>query len=430
MYGIKFFILLIMSIIGVCSCHTKEDISFSDQTIISEVFSSLSDQIFKRDYNNISQLLMPNFLHQGSTLSEVKLQLNELATIHQTRLNFKQLDIAINQDEAVADYLLEVEDCDINDEGESICRTIKRCYSQASDSFCSQWRYLQYIDGYWWFTGDQKKQSIQLYISHDEDGIFLDGSIRSFQQNILEVKAKWDNQKPITFEKKNDRYWSPMNTELPNDYTLYNLKSWSIYIEIQYIDFKEQIEYKIYGVNSLFVNDFQPLGEVLPPIEFSWNLINLNAFAGSYIQVLKDERIYWKSPITFINKIKYAGPNLLSGEQLIVEQVNQDLYGNIAKSRYDLQVIDESDLTPEIRAITPNQGSIFGETQITIRGNHFLEGINVLIGTQNALNINRVSSTELTCYTPSSIEGFTNVIVINPSGKSGVLEKAFQYIPQ
>jgi hypothetical protein len=83
-------------------------------------------------------------------------------------------------------------------------------------------------------------------------------------------------------------------------------------------------------------------------------------------------------------------------------------------------------IPPTITSITPNAGSVSGNTLITIRGTNFAVS-SVTFGGANATNISVVSSTEITCRTPVGTVGPVNVVVTK-SGVSDTAVNGFTYI--
>jgi len=82
---------------------------------------------------------------------------------------------------------------------------------------------------------------------------------------------------------------------------------------------------------------------------------------------------------------------------------------------------------PEIETVEPNRGPVTGGTKLRIRGNHFMEGIVVIIGAEQIRHLDFFSTTELQLRTPAGTLGPKAVRVINPDGQVDVLEKGFTY---
>ncbi|HIO76490.1 MAG TPA: choice-of-anchor D domain-containing protein, partial [Gammaproteobacteria bacterium] len=81
---------------------------------------------------------------------------------------------------------------------------------------------------------------------------------------------------------------------------------------------------------------------------------------------------------------------------------------------------------PQISQVTPAVGSQAGGTQVTIRGQGFLQGVKVKIGQRWADDLTFVSASELIGKTPPGTDQ-VDVTVINPDQQSESLVKGFRY---
>ena len=82
---------------------------------------------------------------------------------------------------------------------------------------------------------------------------------------------------------------------------------------------------------------------------------------------------------------------------------------------------------PRISSVSPNTGTKDGGTSLTITGTDFVAGANVSIGRNSCTSVTVVSSTSITCTTPSSSVGTVDIVVINTDNQSGSLSSGFQY---
>ena len=86
---------------------------------------------------------------------------------------------------------------------------------------------------------------------------------------------------------------------------------------------------------------------------------------------------------------------------------------------------------PKVSSIDPDEGSELGGTNVTIKGNNFVELLEVLIGGVACEPINIVSEKELTCVTGANLAVITDAIVDieirNINGDNGKLRNAFTY---
>src|SRR5215472_8246609 len=83
--------------------------------------------------------------------------------------------------------------------------------------------------------------------------------------------------------------------------------------------------------------------------------------------------------------------------------------------------------TPTVTSVSPNNGSIFGGTQITIRGTNFASGATVTLGGTAATNVVVVSASQITATTGAHAAGVVNVVVANSNGQGGSLSNAYTY---
>jgi IPT/TIG domain len=80
--------------------------------------------------------------------------------------------------------------------------------------------------------------------------------------------------------------------------------------------------------------------------------------------------------------------------------------------------------------ITPAAGADSGGTPVTISGTHFQPGAIVLFGAAPgiaALNCTETGGTTITCLTPSTVDGATDVTVVNVDGQSSIAAGAFTF---
>jgi len=76
--------------------------------------------------------------------------------------------------------------------------------------------------------------------------------------------------------------------------------------------------------------------------------------------------------------------------------------------------------------ITPNRGTVLGGIEATITGANFIEGTQITIGGEAALNVKVLSPTTITVTIPPNTPGLKDVVAYNAYG-SYTLKNAFQY---
>ena len=81
---------------------------------------------------------------------------------------------------------------------------------------------------------------------------------------------------------------------------------------------------------------------------------------------------------------------------------------------------------PTLTAVSPDQGSALGGTQLTLTGTNFISGATVRVGGTAATQVTVVSSTSITCTAPAGTPGVADVSVTT-SGGTATLQDAFTY---
>jgi N-acetylneuraminic acid mutarotase len=85
---------------------------------------------------------------------------------------------------------------------------------------------------------------------------------------------------------------------------------------------------------------------------------------------------------------------------------------------------------PVIEEVRPLYGGpLHGGTEVTITGDHFMEGIVVTVGEGRVRELDFFSPTELRLRTPPGEAGPKAVRVVNPDGQEVILEEGFTYNP-
>jgi hypothetical protein len=86
------------------------------------------------------------------------------------------------------------------------------------------------------------------------------------------------------------------------------------------------------------------------------------------------------------------------------------------------------DGTPTVTGISPPNGSANGGTAVTITGTGFVNGATATLGGVGCTSLTVVSSTQITCTSPSHAAGAGNVIVTNPDTQTGTLSNGFTWV--
>ncbi|MGE3610425.1 MAG: IPT/TIG domain-containing protein [Bacteriovoracaceae bacterium] len=82
---------------------------------------------------------------------------------------------------------------------------------------------------------------------------------------------------------------------------------------------------------------------------------------------------------------------------------------------------------PTVTSVSPNGGPLTGGTSVTITGTGFVSGAAVTFGSSYCTSVTVVSSTSITCTTPSNSAGAVTVTVLNGDTQSGSAAAAFTY---
>jgi uncharacterized coiled-coil DUF342 family protein len=101
----------------------------------------------------------------------------------------------------------------------------------------------------------------------------------------------------------------------------------------------------------------------------------------------------------------------------------RDPYGRTANTTQPLMVA----APPQVASVTPGNGPAQGGTRVTVRGNNFQPGAQVLIGYQDATDIEVISPTEIQATTTRNPPGLFDVSVTNPDGLTGALPESFEF---
>ena len=83
---------------------------------------------------------------------------------------------------------------------------------------------------------------------------------------------------------------------------------------------------------------------------------------------------------------------------------------------------------PTITSVTPNSGSLFGGTAITITGTNFIAGATVQVGALAALSVEVVSPTSITAVTPAGATGGAQNVLVITAGGTATKTAAFSFV--
>jgi photosystem II stability/assembly factor-like uncharacterized protein len=83
---------------------------------------------------------------------------------------------------------------------------------------------------------------------------------------------------------------------------------------------------------------------------------------------------------------------------------------------------------PAVFSVTPNSGAGAGQTRITIKGANFLQGATVSVGGTLSQETVVVDANTIQAIAQGAFSGQANIVVMNPDGQTGALEKAFNFL--
>ena len=128
------------------------------------------------------------------------------------------------------------------------------------------------------------------------------------------------------------------------------------------------------------------------------------------------------------NSQDYSYLQLVNGRAywVAITVENYAPYGSSMSASSQLFQITPS-AAPTVTAVSPASGSTAGGTAITITGTGFAAGSTVTVGGQACTNVNRVSSTSITCTTPAGSAGTASVVVTS-GGQSNAANTLFSYV--
>lgn len=122
-------------------------------------------------------------------------------------------------------------------------------------------------------------------------------------------------------------------------------------------------------------------------------------------------------------KIKAKLPPNTPGVKDVVV-VNPDTGVGTLKAGFTYRIVQN---LPELNLIIPAKGPELGGQKVNLYGAKFVQGANILFGTQQALNVNVINEGSIELTTPAGLKGKVDVTVINPDGGSSTLVKGYEY---
>ncbi len=372
-------------------------------------------------------LFIDEYLDQGRTRDGVALWLNSLTDLQPTEVDVSNLRVSLSDTRAVVDFVMAMRRCDPVDaeaEAEPVCEELWQCRA-ADVERCGWLRVLESVDRTWRFSGDGSAWGIDLTLRATAAGLEVRGGVRDPGRALVSVTATWSGlSESFSMTPVAGDYWTvPRGTAVPA--TLYpgHPLPWALDLTLEDASNISQQTRSFASLMDHFTSELFPDGEVLPPFSFTWQGPE-TPIGGAEVEILSSNQILWRSRRTFSSSLNYAGPTLIAGERYDYRVVLYDLDGNSAAAEASLILLDAEEVPPEPTSIAPAIGMSAGGQDVTIVGTSFLAGVRVVFGIADCLNV-IVSAEEITCTTPALQAGMYSVLVINPSGRVGMLESAF-----
>ena len=111
--------------------------------------------------------------------------------------------------------------------------------------------------------------------------------------------------------------------------------------------------------------------------------------------------------------ISSDGTTLVATVQNVAAGNNEVVVRHVENGKADGNLVVTG--SPDITGVTPSTGSIYGETEITISGNGFVENDTTVTADSSPCIITSVSLSEVTCSTPAHSAGAVDIVVTSNS---------------
>ncbi len=378
-------------------------------------------------------LVYDDYLHMGRSKSDFERWAGSLTGTLEPKIQISQVVIRIDGEQAEVDYLLWVQGCeagsDLPNPPPPNCQTMLRC--ESSRPGCGWLRYLRKTNHLWGFSGDRASWGHDFSLQAKGGKICLLGSVYDPQRTFTQVTVSWAGLEQaeggtVTLERLSGDYWRlPDDCLIPNELYPSHPLPWDLDIHLESASGNIDSSRRFSSVMDGFASDLFPNGEVMPPFDFSW-VIPEKGEGGVQVEVHSGEEVLWRSPMTYQESMGYSGPNLEEEVPYDYQVWVYDTFGNSSVVDGTLVAISGTLITPQPSGITPQVGSAAGGDSIIVSGEGFLAGARVLFDISECLDTQVVDATRIQCISPPLDSGTYNVLVINPSGRVGLIAGGFQ----
>lgn len=125
--------------------------------------------------------------------------------------------------------------------------------------------------------------------------------------------------------------------------------------------------------------------------------------------------------------LRFRAPVWPQADVVDVKVVNADLQEAVAVDTFTFTEPPRP-AGPKITSISPNEGSSEGKNYVYIKGENFVEGVNVTFGGVQAKSITLLDATQIRVAAPgSSVLGLVSVTVVNPDNQSDTMANGYTY---
>ncbi len=437
----------VLALLGTLAClppeqHETKTLT-SDAYLVNRELSRFADHLMAGRVAELVRAFPENFRLQGNRPADVE----EWARYWQTfpgvlRVEVSQVDIdlpdAENTERLAPDgtraqvaYMLEIFSCPSGggqaDGGVTSCELLysRREFPGLPQSWFS---FLEKRNGAWVPVGDRQPVGISLTSVHRGARYLLDARLRD-PSRLLQGATLFGPGAPtgVPLSRSMSGDWTlPAEVVIANDPLNVPAVPITYSLELTTPTGPLELEGSVRGVVDEFAASLFPAGETSLPIVFRWEAIG-SAPRRFQVRVVGPDGVIWQSSPTVETRQPYAGPELAAGVDHTFEVWTLDSHGNASVVSRSFVVLESADVTPELSTVTPLNGPAEGGNTVDIAGEGFLAGARVMFGEADATDVTVIDPGLIRCKAPPHVAGSVNVLVKNPSGRVGLLERGYTY---
>ena len=432
------FLPLVLGVLALTGCEDPSTSQVHEQTSDTyEIKAAMVAWADDLEHGRIQSLLgrmAPDFLHQGDDLSRVEdWSRYWLSVTGRLRVLLDRMDVAVEWSESRApdgtitqvSYTLQIQRCA---ETGLDCVTLfqHRALPGAEISWLS---HFQKVDGVWMPVGDQKRFGLKLTSRHEGGMVLLGAEVRDPGQALRggrvhghgiesEVDLVLDESGVWTLGQEVVIAATPMG--IPTFPQSYRLRLLTDHGEVEEIAM-------VHGMVQEFATLLAPAGEVSRPVSFFWE-VPADHMRRFQVRVFEGEApLLWVSQVIYGKESVYRGPALAAGTTYTYDLLVLDSWDDCSVNSGSFVPLAEGVLTPVVSQVSQEAGPVQGGQELTIVGAGFQPGLRVMFGVHESLRAEVVQPAVIECETPLAEPGVVNLLVINPSGRVGLLERAYTF---